>query len=123
MAEINDLPHIEIFDTKAYSFRLRLDTTNFGAYSRQGLVEDIKVPKAISFHSLAESRKNPAASTEYGMLEPMDMNFFGMGRSEQLHLSIGAIHQFKNTEGRYPADNEEDLAKVIAFAKAINAGG
>jgi len=57
------------------------------------------------------------------MLEPMDMNFFGMGRSEQLHLSIGAIHQFKNTEGRYPADNEEDLAKVIAFAKAINAGG
>jgi len=56
MVELNDLPHVEIYDTKAYSFKLRLDTSNFGAYSRQGLVEDTKVPKMISFHSLAESR-------------------------------------------------------------------
>lgn len=123
MEEINEKPHIEIFDTKAYSFRLRLDTTNFGAYVRQGLVEDIKVPKAVSFHSLAESRKNPAASTAYGCLEPMDMNYFGMGRSEILHLSIGAVHQFKNTEGRYPGDNEADLAKCIELAKAFNEAG
>ena len=34
MEQINEFPHIEIFDTKAYSFRLRLDTTSFGAYSR-----------------------------------------------------------------------------------------
>jgi ubiquitin-activating enzyme E1 len=110
MAELNDIPHIEIYDTKAYSFRLRLDTSSFGAYARQGLVEDIKVPQPVAFKSLADSIKDPAASTAYGCLEPMDMNFFGMGRSEQLHLAIGAVHQFKNSEGRYPNDNEADLA-------------
>jgi len=40
----------------------------------------------------------------------MDMNFFGMGRSEQLHLAIGGTHMFKNQEGRYPNDTEADLA-------------
>ena len=34
MAEINEFQKIEIFDSRAYSFRLKLDTTNFGAYSR-----------------------------------------------------------------------------------------
>ena len=56
MEEINAYEHIEIYDTKAYSFRLRLDTTNFGAYTRQGLVEDVKVPKPVAFQSFAESR-------------------------------------------------------------------
>ena len=123
MTQLNDIEHIEIYDTKAYSFRLKLDTTNFGAYARQGIVEDIKVPSKISFHSLAESRKNPAASAVDGFLQPLDMNFFGMGRSENLHFAIGAIHDFKNTEGRYPGDNEADLAKVVASAKAFNAAG
>ena len=44
-----------------------------------------------------------------------------MGRSEQLHLAIGAVHQFRDAEGRYPGDNEADLAKCIEKAKAINA--
>ena len=34
MTELNDLPHVEIFDTKAYSFRLKIDASNFGEYSR-----------------------------------------------------------------------------------------
>ena len=28
---------------------------------------------------------------------------------------------FKNLEGRYPNDNEADLAKVVEFTKAMNA--
>jgi len=44
MTQINDIPHVEIFDTKAYSFKLKLNTSTFGAYERQGIVEDIKVP-------------------------------------------------------------------------------
>ena len=54
------------------------------------------------------------------MLEPLDMNYFGMGRSEQLHFGMAAVHQFKNTEGRYPENNEADLAKCVEIAKAIN---
>lgn len=49
------------------------------------------------------------------------MNYFGMGRSEQLHLAICGVHLFKNQEGRYPADNEADLAKVVELTKGINA--
>jgi ubiquitin-activating enzyme E1 len=49
MTELNGHAPIEIYDTKAYSFRLRLDTSSFGAYTRQGLVEDTKVPKTLAF--------------------------------------------------------------------------
>jgi len=123
MTELNDIPNIEIYDTKSHSFKLRIDSSNFGAYTRQGLVEDTKVPKPVSFMSLAESMNNPAKTTVYGCLDPMDMNFFGMGRSEQLHLAIHGTHKFKDQEGRYPNDTEEDLAKVIEFAKELNAHG
>ena len=118
MDQINEAGPIEIFDTRAYSFKLRINTTNFGAYVRQGVVEDIKVPSKVAFQSLAESTPNPAAATPYGMLEPMDMNYFGMGRSEQLHFAIGAVHAFRNTEGRYPENNATDLAKTLDLAKA-----
>ena len=34
MTELNSAGPIEVFDTKAFSFRLRLNTSGFGAYSR-----------------------------------------------------------------------------------------
>ena len=82
MTQLNDAGSIEIYDTKAYSFRLRIDASSFGEYTRQGLVEDTKVAKTVAFESFYKSRINPAGSTEYGSLEPLDMNYFGMGRSE-----------------------------------------
>jgi ubiquitin-activating enzyme E1 len=82
MTELNGHEPIEIYDTRAHSFKLKLNTTNYGTYTRQGVVEDIKVPSPISFHSLAVSAKNPAASTVEGYLQPLDMSYFGMGRSE-----------------------------------------
>jgi len=48
------------------------------------------------------------------------MNYFGMGRSEQLHLAICAVHRFFDEESRYPEDNAEDLAKIVAMTGAIN---
>lgn len=48
------------------------------------------------------------------------MNYFGMGRSENLHLAITGTHAFKDQEGRYPADTEADLAKVVELTKAKN---
>lgn len=120
MEELNNAGPIEICDTTAYSFRLKLDTSNFGAYTRQGVVEDIKVPTPINFHSYEVSKKNPAASTVEGYLQPLDMNYFGMGRSENLHLSVGAVHTFKDAEGRYPANNPEDLNKCVQLAKELN---
>lgn len=49
MDQINEAGPIEIFDTRAYSFKLKLNTTNFGAYVRQGVVEDVKVPNKVAF--------------------------------------------------------------------------
>lgn len=123
MTELNSAGPIEIHDVRAYSFRLKLNTSSFAAYSRQGVVEDVKMPTPTAFHSLAESKKNPAASTPEGYLQPLDMNYFGMGRSEQLHLALGAVHQFRDAEGRYPNNVEEDLAKCVAFTNALNAAG
>ena len=124
MTEINstkeNVKPYEIFDCKAYTFRLKLDTREMGKYTRQGIVENVKVPKKNSFSSLDVSAKNPAAAT-FGFLEPVDMNLFGMGRSENLHLSFMGVHAFNDQEGRYPNDTEEDLAKVIELTKGINA--
>ena len=120
MTEINDAGPIEIHDARAYSFRLKLNTSNFGAYARQGIVEDVKVPAPVAFKDFVTASKDPAACTQFGFLEPLDMNYFGMGRSEQLHFAIGAVHAFNDQEGRYPQNTEADLAKVVELAKGIN---
>ena len=63
MTELNSGQPIEIYDCRAYDFKLKLDTSTFGKYERQGIVEDKKVPKQVEFKSLAETIKNPAACT------------------------------------------------------------
>jgi len=92
MTEINSVGPIEIFDTKAYSFRLKTDTSGFGAYSRQGLVVDVNMPHKVVFKSYVDAKQDPASCTPFGCLEPLDMNYFGMQRSEQLHFAIGGVH-------------------------------
>ena len=69
----------------------KLDSSKFGQYSRQGLVENIKVPKASSYHDLETSYKNPSASAG-GYIQDCDLRNFG--RSVQLHLAFRAVHAF-----------------------------
>ena len=52
MTEVNSLPPTQIEVIDGFSFKLQCDTTGFGTYSREGLVENVKVPKKVSFHSL-----------------------------------------------------------------------
>ena len=54
MTELNGHKPIEIYDCSGHSFKLKLDTSKFGAYVRQGLVEDKKVPFSVKFKPLAE---------------------------------------------------------------------
>jgi hypothetical protein len=44
MTELNDRDPIEITNCRAYDFKLKIDASGFGAYQRQGIVEDKKVP-------------------------------------------------------------------------------
>ena len=37
-----------------------------------------------------------------------------------LHMAIGGVHVFRNEEGRYPENNPEDLAKVVAKVQQMN---
>lgn len=118
MTQLNSLPPTEIEVIDGYSFKVKVDGTGFSAYERQGLVENVKVPKKAAYHSLKQSLHNPVASSQYGMLETPDLRFFG--RSEQLHLGFCALWEFQKVSGRKPANTEEDIAACVAHAKRIN---
>jgi len=80
MTEINETEPIEILSTTVYTITLKLDSSKFTDYLRQGTIENIKVPKKVAFDSWEKSYKNPAASTAHGFIEPPDLAKFG--RSE-----------------------------------------
>ena len=92
MTELNSLPPTQIDVIDGFSFKVKVDATGFNAYTREGLVENVKVPKKISFHSLKQSLHNPIASSQYGMLETPDLRYFG--RSDHLHIGFHAILEF-----------------------------
>ena len=53
MTELNDLPPTQVEVIDGFSFKLKgIDSTHFNPYNRQGIVENIKVPKKVSYHSL-----------------------------------------------------------------------
>jgi ubiquitin-activating enzyme E1 len=81
MTEINaPAGPFKIIATTKHTFTIELDSSSFGDYTRQGVVENKKVAKPMEFHSWEKSYKNPAGSSQYGMLETPDLAKFG--RSE-----------------------------------------
>jgi ubiquitin-activating enzyme E1 len=117
MPEINGKGPFELTRaTGPHSFKIALDTRNFGEYTRQGLVENVKVTKYISFHDLATSYDNPVASSPDGMLPTVDMRAWG--RSDSLHCALRAIHEFHSQHKRYSEIADADA--VLELAKAIN---
>ena len=76
MTELNSLPPTRISVIDPFSFNLEVDASGFGAYTREGMVENVKVPKKISFHSLKQSLHNPVASTADGWLQSPDLRYF-----------------------------------------------
>lgn len=100
-----------------FSFKIDLDTRQMPAYTRQGLVENVKVVKFVSYHDLAKSYANPVASATYGMLETPDLR--NWGRSDHLHIALRAIHEFHQQKGAYPEIADADA--VVEIAKAVNA--
>ena len=70
----------------------------------------------MEFHSWEQSYQNPAASSQYGMLETPDLSKFG--RSDQLHAALYGIISFTKSEGRYPEDTEADVKKCTELSLA-----
>jgi ubiquitin-activating enzyme E1 len=52
MTELNSLPPTEITTIDGFSIKVNVDATNFAPYTREGQVENIKVPKKVTYHSL-----------------------------------------------------------------------
>ena len=52
MVEVNQLPPTQIEVIGGFSFKLKVDATQFSQYAREGLVENVKVPKKVEYHSL-----------------------------------------------------------------------
>jgi len=63
MTELNHLEPTQISVIDGFSFKVNVDATKFSAYVREGLVENVKVPKKVSYHSLKQSIHNPVASS------------------------------------------------------------
>lgn len=124
MTELNALEPVQIEDCKPYSFRIKYDTRGFNAYTRQGIVENVKVPTVQSFKSLAEVLDNPAKASPLGFLENPSMKFMGMQRSEQLHLAFRAVLKFRELHGsQFPSDSAEHIDECIRIANTLNEEG
>lgn len=119
MPQINGREPIEIVNVKGpFSFQLNLDTTNWPLYTRQGLVENIKVTKMAKYHTLAQSYLNPVASSAYGMLDTPDLR--NWGRSEHLHMALRGIHGFHEKHHRYPEPEGDDAKECVSLANHFN---
>jgi len=51
MVEINDRKPIKVLSTTPKSFTIDLDSSQFKDYTRQGIVENVKMNKTVQFHS------------------------------------------------------------------------
>ena len=116
MTQINETQPIKITATTTYTFTLELNSSAFSDYTRQGVVENVKVPRKLAFHSWEQSYKNPSASATFGMLEPPDLAKFG--RSEQLHAALYGINAFTEKNARFPENTDDDRKACLDFANA-----
>lgn len=80
MTEINNREPVKVVGVTSHTITLELDSRGFSDYARQGAVENQKVPEKMEFHTWEQSYLNPAASTQFGMMQPPDLAKFG--RSE-----------------------------------------
>ena len=122
MTEINETKPLKIVSTGKHDFTVELDSTGFSDYIRQGVVEDQKVPKPVEFKTWKECFLNPAAASQFGMLETPDLSKFG--RSEQLHAALVGIYEYVKANNAYPGNNADNVAKVKELsAAALKAAG
>ena len=118
MPEMNEQTPVKITTIDGYSFKIHQDCSQFGDYTMQGLVENVKIPQIVKFQSLEESVQNPAASSPDMMLMCPDFRLWG--RSDQLHLAIRVIWEFQTQHQRHP--NQGDWAACEEIISQINVG-
>ena len=116
MSELNSLPAVPIKFISPFSFSIQ-DTSKFSEYTRQGIVEQVKVPTSFNFRSFEETLSSPATNEN-----PLIVTDYGkFGRPEQLHLACWALREFQAKYGHLPQLlSHEQAGQVFAIAKEIN---
>lgn len=117
MAELNDGKPRQIKVTGPYSFTIE-DTTGYTAYVREGIVSQAKVSHSIKFASYREAMNQPCPPGSEPLAVP-DLAKFG--RSEQLHIAIQAVLQYRDRHGELPPIRDAAAAaSCVAIAKELN---
>ena len=62
MEELNGGEPVKIISCRSFDFTIELDTRGFKAYTKQGIVENIKASRQVQFTSLEENVRNPISS-------------------------------------------------------------
>ena len=118
MTEINTTDPIAISVIDGYSFKLKLDTTSFSEYTREGIVSEVKVPKKHKFNSLRQALIKPLESSPDQCFITPDLGFFD--RPGVLHIAMQGVLRFHLTHGRLPSNTEEDVKACLDLSKTIN---
>lgn len=114
MSEIND-KKFQIKVISPYSFSIG-DTSKFSEYTRQGIAEQIKVPRQIKFESLATTLKEPLNEGVHELQDP-DMDWENMNKPFELHVVLKSILDFYAANKKLPGLlDEEDAASVSGIA-------
>lgn len=112
MTELNGHPAIKIKVLGPYTFSIG-DTSNFGTYIRGGIVTQVKMPKILSFKSLAEAKKEPPF---------LITDFSKMQSTAQLHVAFEALDEFILQNNRLPTPwSEKDAKTFLNLATVRNA--
>ncbi|EGF81957.1 hypothetical protein BATDEDRAFT_19117 [Batrachochytrium dendrobatidis JAM81] len=111
MTELNGIEPRQVTTTGPYTFKIG-NTSTFGTYKSGGIFKQVKMPKTISFKSLAESLKTP---------EFLISDFAKFDRPAQLHVGFQALDAFRIKHKQLPRPRSSaDAAELMELAKVIN---
>lgn len=87
--------------------------SDYGEYLTGGVIQEVKLPKIVDFHSFGDKLKDPG---EFSMVD-----WSKMERPAQEHIGWQALRQFRKEHGHYPLPgNEEHQKAMLAMAVKIN---
>jgi ubiquitin-activating enzyme E1 len=110
MSEVNN-QKFQIQVISPFSFSIG-DTTKFGAYTRQGIAEQVKVPRVVSFESLETTLNEPLNKGVFELQDP-DMDWENMNKAFELHITLKSVLDFYSAKKRLPELLCEEDASII----------
>jgi len=118
MEQINDGKPRQIKVTGPYSFTIE-DTTSYTPYVREGIAVQVKMPVTLKFNSYKQSLVQPKPEGGPDLPVP-DLAKFG--RSEQLHIAVQAVREYRSEHGSLPPCRDDAAAThCVQLARSWNA--